>query len=143
MKRLVLFVASALTLGVGACDLSRQEVAPQVEPHAERGVRVFIVEETADRPRLPANQQAIFASVPLRQYLKAHCVTGPDGAPAFRIIDKDAELTGDWRATLRAHPPRSYPWLYVSNGKSGYSGPLPNSVDELISLIKPYADRPK
>lgn len=143
MKRMAFVVACALMLGVGACDLSRQEVAPQVEPHAERGVRVFIVEETADRPRLPANQQAIFTSVPLRQFLKLHCVTGSDGAPAFRILDKDAELSGDWRATLCAHPPRSYPWLYITNGKNGYSGPLSNSVDELIALIKPYASGPK
>ena len=136
MNRLA--VCLAICCCMSACDLSRREVAPHVEPIHGPAFRLLIVEETSDRPRLPASQQAIFTSVSLRQYLKSHCVTEADGTPAFRMIDKDAELTGDWAATIHARPPRSYPWLYVTNGKSGFSGPLPRSVEELLKLLKPY-----
>lgn len=140
MRRIPYAITICFPLLLAACDLSRQEVAPPYEPSREPAFRLLIVEETSDRPRMLQSQQAIFTSVRLRNYLKMHCAKGPDGAAAFRFLDKDAELSGDWRMTLRARPQRSYPWLYVTNGSHGYSGPLPASVDELLVLIRQYAE---
>ena len=139
MKRLLLALALCCFPLIG-CDLGGGGAAPDhgpVDP-SSRQFRLLVIEETADRPTLPASQQAIFTSTTVRQYLKSHCAKGADGAPQFRFLDKDAELSGDWKATVRAHGPRSYPWVYVTDGKTGHSGPLPNDVDSFLRLIKPF-----
>ena len=103
--------------------------------------RLLIVEETADRPGLPGSQQSIFASVPLRHYLNEHCAKLADGSPGWRICDKDD--LGGLPAELKsaAETPRdSLPWLYVTNGKTGLSCPLPKSVDEVLEKVKAYAE---
>ena len=104
--------------------------------------RLLIVEETAHRTTLSADQLSIFTSSKLRQYLDSHCATLADGSHGYRIVDKDDvdNLPDDFRATVQQHRWESTPWLYCTNGIKGLSGPLSGSVDELLSKIKPYAE---
>jgi hypothetical protein len=103
--------------------------------------RMLIVEETADRPTLPAEQLSIFTSTTLRDYLDQHCMTLADGSHGYRIIDQDdvANLPADFQATAKLRRD-STPWLYCTDGTRGLSAPLPGSVDQLLARIKPYAE---
>jgi hypothetical protein len=110
-------------------------------PIAGDGNRVLIVYETGDR--LPASQAAIITSGVLRDYLDAKTAKdefNPTGA--YRIWDQNVILTHpsvspSWKAAM-ARPRASTPWLVVSNGKTGFEGPLPKSVPDTLALLKTY-----
>ena len=105
-------------------------------PIPGEGFRVLIVEEaTEERSKLPASQQLIFTAKAIRDYAKEHCVT--DG---FRILDDDADMSREasvWQEAMKA-PRASLPWLLVTNGKTGFSGPLPLTVDDTLAILKKY-----
>jgi hypothetical protein len=77
----------------------------------------------------------------VRDYLRGKCVVGADGKTSeFRIWDKDVDAAADakhWQDALK-RPRASTPWLIVSDGKSGYEGPLPANVDETLALLKKF-----
>lgn len=103
------------------------------------GFRVLIVFETGQG--LPAAQSSILYGKRTRDYLDQHCVKGPNGqTPEYRIYDKDVPLANEsklWRDAM-ARPRTSVPWLLISNGTTGYEGPLPATVDEFIALCDKY-----
>lgn len=110
-------------------------------PIGGSGNRVLIVYETGDR--LPASQAAILTSGVLRDYLDAKTIKdehNPTGA--YRIWDKDVKLdhpsvSASWKAAM-ARPRASTPWLIVSNGRTGFEGPLPKTVAETMKLLATY-----
>lgn len=114
---------------------------PTAPPIAGEGNRVLIVYETGDR--LPAKQAAILTSGILRDYLDAECAkdsANPTGA--YRIWDQNVDLSHpsvspSWKAAM-ARPRASLPWIVISNGKSGYEGPLPESVEATLELLKKH-----
>lgn len=120
-------------------------VLPSFDPPPidEAGLRVAIIEETADRSSLPKSQMAILTSVKLREYLDANCVK-EDGQPAYRIWDKDidasreSQLWQDALAKVKATEDLKTPAILISNGKTGYIGPLDGTVEETIDRIKQY-----
>ncbi len=103
--------------------------------------RLLIIEETADRPTLPAEQLGIFTSTTVRDYLDQHCVTLADGSHGYRIVDQDdvANLPAEFQATAKLKR-EATPWLYCTDGTRGLSTPLPASVEQLLAKIKPYAE---
>jgi hypothetical protein len=103
--------------------------------------RLLIIEETADRPALPAEQLSIFTSTTVRDYLDQYCVTLADGSHGYRIVDQDdvANLPAEFLATAKLKR-ESTPWLYCTDGTRGLSASLPVSVDELLAKIGPYAE---
>lgn len=104
-------------------------------------LRVLIVEESADRAKLPAAQQAVLFSPRVRDYLNTNCAVGPDGkTPEWRILDKDTDLSGEsaiWQAVMK-RPRQSLPWIVIGYGNTGYEGPLPATVDEMLKLLARY-----
>lgn len=115
---------------------------PDPAPIPVAGLRVLIVEETAERSKLPANQAIILGSTVVRSYLNAKCAKGPDGkTPEYRLLDKDVSMTAEskhWQDAM-ARPRTSLPWLIISNpGVGGYEGPLPGTVDETLALLKKF-----
>lgn len=106
------------------------------------GLRVLIFEETADRGTLTAGQREALLSTAagsVRDYAQTHCVK-INGQPEFRLIDKDSDLSQDTEAVQMAGklPRPSLPWLVVSNGKRGFSGPLPETAADTLSILKKY-----
>lgn len=107
-------------------------------PIPEPGFRVLIVYETAKPNDVPTwlNDGDLWG------FLNSHCVKGPTGTPEFRIIDPQevvSPLLPIWSKAL-ARGQKSLPWLIVSNGKTGYEGPLPKTKPETMAILAKYAE---
>lgn len=100
-------------------------------PFPTEKLSVLIVEETEDRDDLPPSQVSAIESVIWREYVKGK---GGDA----RLIEPKSKLSNeeDWVAKALEVKRDSLPWLVVSDGKRGYSGPLPENLDGLLSKIK-------
>jgi hypothetical protein len=105
-------------------------------------VSVLIVEETSERPLLPASQLAILNSAELREWAKTHCDKGPDGAPEFRVLDKDADasrMSAKWRERFERSRTMPTPNIAVSDGRRGAEGDLPLTLNEVKAVLRRYA----
>jgi hypothetical protein len=103
------------------------------------GFRVLMVYESADLHKMPPAQLAALKSQTVRDYLDLRCVD-EGGVKGWRVWDKDvdtANVSKLWRDAM-ARPRTSMPWVTISNGVTGYSGPLPENADKLIELLKTY-----
>lgn len=110
-------------------------------PIVGKGMRVLIVEETANRSKLPGAQSAILTSAQITDYLDEHCAKEKNGSPAWRVFDKDTDLSNEakfWQdAMARQHP--TLPWIIVSKSPGrGFEGPLPDNVTNTLELLKKY-----
>ena len=115
---------------------------PDAPPIPLSGFRVLMIYETADLPMLPESQRQVLYSGQVRQFLGEHCVD-EDSRPAYRILDDDSQFVdsdSSWASAMK-RPRNSLPWLIVSNGKTGYEGPLPGSVGETLQLLQKYLPR--
>lgn len=119
---------------------------PQPEPEPDPapipgGNRVLILYESSDLSTYPPAQAELITSGVVRDYLDKVCAKGPDGkTPEYRIWDKDVDLTNVsdvWKEAVKMQRD-GLPWLIVSNGKTGYSGPLPSTQSELMAKLKQY-----
>lgn len=96
------------------------------------GLRVLMVYETAksnEPGHLPLFSKTI------RDYLDAKCVMA-----GYRIFDKDIDASRDnkiWQDAIK-RPRTQIPWVVISNGKSGFEGPLPQTVPETLELLKKF-----
>lgn len=105
------------------------------------GFRVLIIEESADRAKLPPSQLSVIFSEELAKYLNAKTVSEGKYA-GWGVFDKDidtSKLPKTFQDAL-ARPRTSLPWLIVSNGKSGYEGPLPTTITETMAILKKYGE---
>lgn len=102
--------------------------------------RVLIVYESGEVSLLPTSQAVLMSSQSVRDYLTRKCSKGPAGTPEFRIWDKDVDTRNVDKAWQDAMAIKrdQIPWLIVSNGKSGFSGPLPVTEAELMAKLKQY-----
>lgn len=113
---------------------------PTPAPIPEAGFRVLIVYESSEMTKYPIETQVILAGADVREYLRMNCVK-EGTTPGFRIYDADIDTTHDskvWQAAM-ARPRAQIPWLILSNGKTGYEGPLPKTPTEFLDLCKKYA----
>lgn len=105
------------------------------------GLRVLIKYESQDLNKYPASQTGILYSQSFRDYLDSKCLVGSDGKTKdWRMYDKDVDLTNEsemWQKVMK-RPSPSLPWIVIGNGKTGYEGPLPKTVDESTALVKKY-----
>jgi len=102
------------------------------------GLRVLIVHETMDTNLTKEQQVAIYGKT-LRDYLRSKCVK-VDDVPEARIWDKDVDTTNAsklWQDVMKRER-KSLPWIVVSNGKTGFEGPLPKDTEEIMNLIKKF-----
>ena len=114
--------------------------SPGPSPIPLTGLRVLILEETADRAKLEPAQAAILTSTEVRSYLNSKCAKGAGGSPEFRVFDVDADIAlqdQHWKDAVK-RPRTSLPWLLISDGKQGFEGPLPADVSSTMELLKKY-----
>lgn len=120
-------------------------VPPEPKPDAPlafQGFAVLIVYESKASTELPAGQQDVIFGKKVRDYLKANCLKdqgNPNGA--YRIYDKDIATDGEskaWQDGMK-RARAEVPWIVISNGKTGYEGPLPKNADEALALFAKYA----
>ena len=103
--------------------------------------RVLIVEETADRAKLPAAQLAILFDQRVRSFLNANCAVGEFGVREWRVWDTNVATDAEgklWQDAMRRER-KSLPWIVISNGQAGFEGPLPENAEKTLELIKKYA----
>lgn len=117
--------------------------APSPAPIPAAGFRCLIVYESAELGKMPDAQKNVLYAKSVRDYLNSKCVMGADGkTKEWRIWDKDTDASAEsqiWQDALK-RPRSQVPWIIVSDGKTGYEGPLPASVDETLALLKKYAE---
>lgn len=101
------------------------------------GLRALIIYETNALP----NINSIVSGEKVRNYMVEKGVKG-----GFIALDKDAsddDLTrvDPWIRDAFKRPRTSIPWLIVSNGTSGFEGPLPLAVGDVMAILKKYGDK--
>lgn len=111
---------------------------------APDGLRVLIVFQDTELTTLqktsPGTYDAMY-SEDVYKYVASKAVKGPNGAPDFRIWDADVVLhesvADHWRKAW-SKPRKSLPWVYIGNGRKGYSGPMPDSKEKFLTLLRKY-----
>ena len=113
---------------------------PAPAPIAGDGFRVLLLYDTAKVSSLPAAQQEILFAGSIRDYLNQKAVKGSSGLPDWRFWDASIDASQDSKAFQDALklPRTQLPWIIVSDGKTGFTGPLPASVDDALALLKKY-----
>jgi hypothetical protein len=118
------------------------EPNPDPAPIPAQGFRVLIIYESG--VNLSLTQHSIIYGKLVRDYLQSKCVVGQDGkTKEFRIYDKDLDVSGDsslWQTAMNRGRTKTLPWIIISNGKTGYEGPLPNSVPATMTLLRKFGD---
>ncbi len=105
---------------------------PGPSPITEPGLFVLIVEETAERAKLPASQLSILTGTELRDYVKTKNAK-------MAVLDKDVKEFKDGTAfgKMILRPRTATPWLIISNyPNGGYEGPLPKTMAETMALVR-------
>lgn len=109
-------------------------------PIPEPGFRILIVYESKDLLSLPGWVH----SAEWRNFTMSACVKGKDGkTPEYRITDQDSPVVQNsqlWADALKRKRD-SLPWILISNGKTGYEGPLPATLAETLDLAKKYGGK--
>ncbi|MES2342336.1 MAG: hypothetical protein V4597_11705 [Pseudomonadota bacterium] len=104
---------------------------------------MLIVEETAERSKLPPGQMAVILGTPMRTFLDSKTPTGKDGKThTWDIWDQNVDATNaaPEAKALLARPHPTLPWIVLADagGKVGFEGPLPADVASTQALITKY-----
>lgn len=102
---------------------------------------VLMIEESDDRAKITKGQYNALFGATMRDYLIAN-VAKEDGQPALRILDKDQATLGmakHWQDAAKRRPANfTTPWLIISNGVTGWEGPMPANEEDTKALITKY-----
>jgi len=106
------------------------------------GNRVLIVYSKDDLGKIPYDQELALGDKDLITYLNSHCAKGPDGkTPERRLWEASVQGVENeskvWQDAFK-RPRTASPWIIVSNGKTGFEGPLPKNSADTLALIKKY-----
>lgn len=104
-------------------------------PFETNKLSVLIVEETAQRGSLTADQRAALTAIGDGSMIAAVKARGGE----YRIIDKDqTDLSKDvpWVAKAFAVERKSVPWIVAAGPSHGVSEPLPATTDEILKAVE-------
>jgi hypothetical protein len=139
-------VGSATITASSVLDLSKTAAAivtvtdAPPAPIPVAGFRVLILYGAKDEESYPPAQQAILYDSSIRSYLNAKCIKGIAGTPERRIWDAGVDASAEsklWQDALKREH-KTLPWIIISDGKTGYEGALPKTVDETLTLLRKY-----
>jgi hypothetical protein len=105
------------------------------------GLRVLFVVESERMKDLSLGQQEIIYGAKAREYYRAHVAKDLDGNLDMRVLDPDTVFSDPSNKFAKAmRRPRSSdgPWVIISNGVTGYEGPMPDSWEEMVLLCDQY-----
>lgn len=135
MARYVPVVLAALLLAAWFNRGDTGAIADLPPPVPGEGFHLLIVEETEQRASLTPDQFRMIFGADTRKLIR-------DSGCQFRIWDQHVNAVGEpvqWFRDALTVPRESIPWLIISNGKSGYSGPLPEKLEEFEAIVRRYA----
>lgn len=110
-------------------------------PFKEPGFRVLMTFDSSNTTRTPSQNSVLYGKA-VRDYLDAKCAKSPDGeisAKEYRIWPANSEITSAravWKDAFALK--KADDWILIGDGKTGYSGPLPKTVEECLTLLKKY-----
>lgn len=107
---------------------------PQPGPVPIEGVRVLMIWD--QNKVLPTGQHSVIYGKKVREYLERKANDFVIW-PASTTVE-DATRYGKEFGDAMKRPRASPNWLILSNGKTGFEGPLPNTVDEAMTLFKRF-----
>lgn len=128
-------IAAGIRTGAGAQPPPTPVDPVDPAPIPTDGLRVLIVREYDETAaNMPASQQRIFTDSKVLGWLKVN-------APGkWRIWDADGDASKapeEFQAALK-RPRGGLPWIVISNGTTGFEGPLPKTADETVALLEKY-----
>lgn len=100
------------------------------------GLHGLIVYESKDQSKLPPEQLAALTADAPRAIFRAK-------QGELRVFDQDVqqiENEAKWVQDAFKRPRSATPWVIISNGKTGFEGPMPKSTKELVELVQKYAE---
>jgi len=123
-------------------DPKPDDPKPSVAPIPLPGLRVMIVYDSTKLSSMPKEQQTVLFDTGLRGLMNEICVAGEDGTKEWRIYPQVSDVTHSatiWQEAFK-RPRTSVPWILISNGKTGFEGPLPGNVKDTTDLVKKYKE---
>jgi hypothetical protein len=114
---------------------------PTPAPIQRPGLHVLILYDAEDT-QLPKGQRNILEGKQVRDWLEANTVQDPD-IPSWKTYwiaphkTDVLKMPKVWQDAFN-RPHASIPWVIISNGTTGFEGPLPNSPAEFIALAQKY-----
>lgn len=120
-----------------------------VDPQPTVGkLMVVVVREAKQMSTWPSSQVIALMSAEVRDYCNSHCLTGADGkTPEYKVYEPDTDVSKQSPAIQKAFKTAlddmaaaksKGPWLTISNGKTGFSGPYPTMEPEVLAKLKLY-----
>lgn len=109
---------------------------PNPAPIPLDGFRVLIV---YDPMTLAAAQEGIVFGKQVRDYLQAKCVVGTDGKTKdFWILQTGSDVANapKWIGDAIQRRPDRKTFMLISDGKTGYDGPIPADVSTAMTELK-------
>lgn len=109
-------------------------------PIAGQGFQVLVVTEEGNATQLTEGQVAALYGKQTRAYLDTHTVKDERGNPSYRIWDQHTSMAfvdKKWADAMK-RTRASVPWIVISNGTTGYEGPLPKTLTETMELLKKF-----
>ena len=121
---------------------------PTSAPFPSPGFSILILKEASETGRLTEGQRSVLTSPQILKYVNQRAVKLEDEQPAYRAWDDDysaQQLDNAPKVMREAYALVSaakteLPWVAISTGKTGWQGPLPNTVDEMLALLRKYGE---
>jgi len=107
-------------------------------PFSEEGHRALIVYELDEVAKYSSAIQKTLYGKAIRDWAIANSARDGKGQPEFRVFDQNTVNQPDKWMKLLNEKRTSLPWIYIGNGKTGYSGPLPATEEATIQLLNKY-----